>query len=274
METVQNSIEVTGAAVDASRARVVLLDFDGTLSLIRSGWVDVMVPMMVECLLQLETGESEQDLTDTVGDYVGRLTGKQTIYQMIELAGQIRRRGGRPLEPLEYKHMYLNRLNDKIKDRVGGLRNGTFAPDKLLVPGARRLLEALRERDLKLYLASGTDQPYVREEAGLLQIDPYFDGRIFGALDDYQLFSKKILINKIISESDFAGEEFLAFGDGNVEIQNVKQVGGVAVGVATDEPLCARVDEIKRKQLLDVGADWIIPNFSAHDELMQTLFPS
>ncbi len=274
MKTVQNSIEVTGAALDASRARVVLLDFDGTLSLIRSGWVDVMVPMMVECLLQLETGESEQDLTDTVGDYVGRLTGKQTIYQMIELADQIRRRGAQPLEPLEYKHMYLNRLNDKIKDRVGGLRNGTFAPDKLLVPGARRLLEALRERDLKLYLASGTDQPYVREEAGLLQVDPYFDGRIFGALDDHQLFSKKMLIDKIISESDFAGEEFLAFGDGNVEIQNVKQVGGVAVGVATDEPLCARVDEIKRKRLLDVGADWIIPNFSAHDELMQTLFPS
>ena len=78
MKTVQNSIEVTGAALDASRARVVLLDFDGTLSLIRSGWVDVMVPMMVECLLQLETGESEQDLTDTVGDYVGRLTGNRS----------------------------------------------------------------------------------------------------------------------------------------------------------------------------------------------------
>ena len=186
METAQNSIECTGATLDASRARVVLLDFDGTLSLIRSGWVDVMVPMMVECLLQLKTGESEQDLTDTVGDYVGRLTGKQTIYQMIELAGQIRRRGGQPLEPLEYKHMYLNRLNDKIKDRVGGLRNGTFAPDELLVPGARRLLEALRGRDLKLYLASGTDQPYLREEARLLQIDSCFDGRIFGALDDYQ----------------------------------------------------------------------------------------
>ena len=274
MKTVQNSIEVAGVALAASRARVVLFDFDGTLSLIRSGWVDVMVPMMVELLLELKTGESQQDLTDTVEDYVGRLTGKQTIYQMIELAGQIRRRGGQPLEPLEYKHMYLSRLNDKIKDRVEGLRNGTLAPDELLVPGARRVLAALRERDLKLYLASGTDQPYLREEARLLQIDSYFEGRIFGALDDYQLFSKKILIAKIISESDFAGEEFLAFGDGYVEIQNVKQVGGVAVGVATDEPLCARVDEIKRKRLLDVGADWIIPNFSAHDELMQTLFPS
>ena len=74
METARNSIECRGAALNASRARVVLLDFDGTLSLIRSGWAGVMVPMMVECLLQLETGESEQDLTATVENYVARLT--------------------------------------------------------------------------------------------------------------------------------------------------------------------------------------------------------
>ena len=49
--------------------------------------------------------------------------------------------------------------------------------------------------------------------------------------------------------------------------------GGVAVGVATDEPHCVRVDEVKRRRLLNVGADWIIPNFSAHDELIRTLFP-
>ena len=274
METIQYSIERTGTALDAGRARVVLFDFDGTLSLIRSGWVDVMVPMMVECLLQLKTGEPEQDLTNTVEDFVARLTGKQTIYQMIELAGQIRQRGGQPLEPLEYKHMYLSRLGDKIKDKVTALRTGARAPDEFLVPGSRRLLEALKQRDLKLYLASGTYQPFLREEAKLLEVDSYFDGRIFGALDDYQSFSKKILIDKIISESDFAGEQFLAFGDGYVEIQNVKQVGGVAVGVATDELLCTRVDQTKRQRLIDVGADWIIPNFSAHDELMQTLFPS
>lgn len=274
METIQYSIERTGTALDASRARVVLFDFDGTLSLIRSGWVDVMVPMMVECLLQLKTGELEQDLTNTVEDFVARLTGKQTIYQMIELAGQIRQRGGRPREPLEYKHMYLSRLGDKIKDKVADLRTGARAPGEFLVPGSRRLLEALKQRDLELYLASGTDQPFLREEAKLLEVDTYFDGRIFGALDDYQSFSKKILIDKIISESDFAGKQFLAFGDGYVEIQNVKQVGGVAVGVATDELLCTRVDQTKRQRLIDVGADWIIPNFSAHDELMQTLFPS
>ena len=38
--------------------RHVLFDFDGTLSLIREGWINVMVPMMVETLAATGTGES------------------------------------------------------------------------------------------------------------------------------------------------------------------------------------------------------------------------
>ncbi len=59
-----------------------------------------------------------------------------------------------------------------------------------------------------------------------------------------------------------------------MEIENVKQVGGVTVGVATDEPECCRSMPWKRDRLVGVGADWIVPNFAAHDELMATLFPA
>ncbi len=79
-------IEVLGSELDARGARAALFDFDGTLSLIRSGWVNVMVPMMAEILLELKTGESEEEIRTIVRDWVDRLTGKQTIYQMIELA--------------------------------------------------------------------------------------------------------------------------------------------------------------------------------------------
>ena len=34
----------------------------GRISVIRSGWMDVMAPMMVEILLDLKTGESEAEL--------------------------------------------------------------------------------------------------------------------------------------------------------------------------------------------------------------------
>jgi len=43
-------------------------------------------------------------------------------------------------------------------------------PGKYLVPGARAWIETLHERGLHLYLASGTDQPYMREEAALLDV--------------------------------------------------------------------------------------------------------
>ena len=40
-------------------ARVALFDFDGSLSLIRTGWMQVMIPMMIEILGELKTGETE-----------------------------------------------------------------------------------------------------------------------------------------------------------------------------------------------------------------------
>ncbi len=45
------SIEIVREVDRAARFRHVLFDFDGTLSLIREGWPEVMVPMMVEVLV-------------------------------------------------------------------------------------------------------------------------------------------------------------------------------------------------------------------------------
>lgn len=265
-------IEFLRPGVSASNARVVLFDFDGTLSLIRAGWVDQMVPMMVEILADLKTGETDEQLRAVVEDFVGRLTGKETIYQMIEFSDQVSKRGGTPEDPAVYKKMYLDRLWEVIKDRVAALREGKASPEQYLVPGSRQLLESLKERGLTLYLASGTDEEFVKDEANLLDISKYFDG-VYGALDDYKSFSKAILIKRIIESAAFSGEQFLGFGDGYVEIENIKEVGGVAVGVATEEPACQRVDQWKRKRLVGVGADFIIPNYLCLDELMPVLFP-
>src|SRR5438045_2942340 len=148
-------VEQLHPGVSAEDARVCLFDFDGTISLIRSGWMNVMVPMMVETLADLNSGETVEQLRAIVEDYIGRLTGKQTMYQMIEFADQIRARGGTPLDPLEYKRIYLDRLHEKIRGRLEELRGGGD-PEKYLVPGTRALIESLKSRGLSLYLASGT----------------------------------------------------------------------------------------------------------------------
>ena len=265
-------IEIICEDIPRGRIRFALFDFDGTLSLIREGWQDVMVPMMVEVLQrETDTTESAEELTRLVRDYVDRLTGKQTIYQMIQLCEEIQKRGGKPRDPLEYKWEYLHRLWERIKHRVEGLKGGTIAPDEMLVPGSRDLLENLKRRGVRMYLASGTDEVYVLDEAAALKIDHYFEG-IYGAIDDYKRFSKAMVIQHIIQAHSLSGEEFVGFGDGYVEIENTKAVGGIAVGVASEEVRREGVNEWKRNRLIGVGADVIVPEFREQATLVAYLF--
>ena len=265
------TIEIINPHVERGHIRHALFDFDGTVSLIRQGWQGVMIPMMVEILLETPAHESEEELRAAVTEFVDRLTGKQTIYQMIQLCQEVRQRGGQPLDPLEYKWMYLDRLWERIKGRVAGLKSGEIEPEEMMVPGAVPMLEALRARGVSCYLASGTDEVYVLDEAAALGLPPYF-ASIYGALDDYQNYSKKMVIERIIVENHLSGPEFVTFGDGYVEIEDTKAAGGIAVGVASDEVNRQGINEWKRRRLIEAGADLIIPDFRQHERLMAYLF--
>jgi phosphoglycolate phosphatase-like HAD superfamily hydrolase len=267
-----DEIEVINPGLPRGRFRSVLFDFDGTLSLIREGWPQVMIPMMVEELRATGTAETEPELTSAVEEFVMRLNGRQTIYQMIQLAEEVRRRGGRPLEPLAYKHRYHDLLMARIEGRLAALASGAATAEEWTVPGSHALLEALRRRGVTLYLASGTDLKYVRREAELLGLTPYFGERIYGALDDYRSFSKKMIIDRILSEHGLRGAELLGFGDGFVEIEEVKGVGGVAVAVASDEVNRRGVNAWKRDRLVRAGADVVIPEYRRHEKLLGWLF--
>jgi phosphoglycolate phosphatase len=263
-------IEIIDRALARGRIRHALFDFDGTLSLIREGWQGVMIPMMVELIRQAPGAEDEATVHALVKEYVTRLTGRQTIYQMIRLAEEIEKRGGRPLEPLAYKRMYHERLLERIEGRLRSLEAGRAAPDEMMVPGSRAMLEGLRARGVRCYLASGTDEPYVRHEAELLGIVGYFAG-IYGAHDDYQAHEKRIVIQRIIAENRLSGPEFVAFGDGYVEIEDTRAAGGIAVGVASDEARREGIDEWKRSRLIEAGAQIIIPDFREHATLLEYL---
>jgi len=267
-----DEIEVRNPDLPRGRFRSVLFDFDGTLSLIREGWPLVMVPMMVEILRETGTQDTDVELTAAVEEFVMRLNGKQTIYQMIQLAEEVKRRGGTPREPLEYKRRYHDRLMERIRGRLAALESGQATPEEWAVPGSHAFLDELKRRGLKLYLASGTDLKYVRHEADLLGLTPYFGERIHGALDDYRNFSKKQVIDRLLAENDLKGEELLAFGDGYVEIEEVKRVGGVAVAVASDEANRKGIDAWKRERLLRAGADIVIPEYRCHRRLLDFLF--
>ncbi|MBI4657300.1 MAG: haloacid dehalogenase-like hydrolase [Verrucomicrobia bacterium] len=252
----------------------VLFDFDGTLSLIRQGWPDVMLPMFVD-MLPKKNGEAEDEVRQMLFDDIMRLNGKQTIYQMIQFSERVKERGGEARDPLWYKKEYLRRLDERILHRIEGIAKGSLERDDFLVFGARALLDKLANRGLKLYLASGTDEPFVKKEAELLDLSRYFNEHIYGAKDDYKTFSKKMVIDRILRENRIEGAELLAFGDGYVEIENTKEVGGLAVAVASDEAHngSGRMDEWKRRRLMGVGADICIPDYRDCEPLLQVLFP-
>jgi phosphoglycolate phosphatase-like HAD superfamily hydrolase len=265
-------IEILNPHLPRGRFRSVLFDFDGTLSLIREGWPQVMIPMMVDVLRQTGTPEGEPELTAAVEEFVMRLNGRQTIYQMIQLADEVRRRGGQPLEPLAYKHRYHHLLMERIRSRLAALEAGQAAPADWTVPGSHAFLDSLRRRGLALYLASGTDLPYVRREAELLGLTDFFGEHIYGALDDYQNFSKRLVIERIVREHGLRGGELLGFGDGFVEIEEIKRAGGVAVAVASDEIRRRGSNAWKRERLIRAGADIVIPEYRHADQLLAFLF--
>lgn len=267
-------VEFLRSDLPRGQIRSVLFDFDGTLSLIREGWPQVMIPMMVDVLRQTGTGETDAALTALVEEFVMRLTGRQTIYQMIQLAEEVKKRGGQPLDPLAYKHRYHDLLMKRIIGRIDALTGGQATPEEWTVPGSHALLDNLKRRGLALYLASGTDFPFVQREAELLGLATYFGRHIYGAIDDYQNYSKKMVIDRILRENSLKGHELLGFGDGYVEIEEVKRVGGVAVAVASDEAQRRGIHPWKRDRLVAAGADLVIADYRQQEWLVDHLFGS
>lgn len=251
------------------KVRTALFDFDGTLSLIRAGWQNIMLPYFLDELLKTPHHGSPEAEQAVIRDFVETLTGKQTIYQCMRLAEEITCRGGKPRDPLYYKDEYLDLLWDSVGYRVAALKNGKMSTDDLLLSGSREFLQSLKEQGIALYLASGTDHRFVEDEAAALQVDDFFAPHIYGARDDFKSFSKQMVIDQILKNHHLEGDELLVVGDGYVEIENGKAVNGRALGVACDEELEGGWDEWKRDRLTRAGADALVCDYMNLAGIMQ-----
>ena len=254
--------------------RYAVLDFDGTVSLIRQGWQEIMTPYFTDELCATPMGRDmpRAVLEERAREFITRLTGKQTIYQCIELCEEIKRLGGVPLDAQEYKDEYVRRLLERIDGKLQGLASGEIEPETLTVPGSYEMLDMLLRHGVTPYLASGTDEEHVKNEAHLLGADKYFGKHIYGAQREYKTFSKKMVIERIIRENNLSGEELLGFGDGYVEIENVCEAGGFAVGVASNEETRESIDEWKRERLIQAGANIVIADYRDLPALEKVLF--
>ncbi len=199
--------------------------------------------------------------------------GKPSIHQMerfCELAPQWK------VSVPEAPHLlkqYLTRLDATLQQRVNALARNEVPADHFLIAGASCLLERLHARGLRLIILSGTAEPDVRREAELLGLQSHFGEHIYGSTPG-KSFSKKDVIDRIISEEAIQGARLLSFGDGPVEIALTKAVGGLAVGVASDEKSnrSGAIDSDKREHLIHAGADAVIPDYRNTDWILDTFF--
>jgi phosphoglycolate phosphatase len=263
--------EIIRKELPRGRYKAVLFDFDGTLSLIREGWSKIMIDMMVEELVRKGSKEPESELSSLVEEFVMALNGRPAIFQMVRLAEEIKSRGGVPEAPARYNREYDNRLLKVVAERTREINEGRASHERWAVPGSHKLLTTLSEKGLKLYLASGTHLQFVRTEAELLKLTPFFGSEINAPDGDDATFSKRGVIERVLRENNLRGEELLSFGDGVVETDEVRRVGGTAIAVASDvEP--GGINRVKRDRLVPAGADVVIPDYRKHEALLRWLF--
>jgi phosphoglycolate phosphatase-like HAD superfamily hydrolase len=258
----------------AAQYRACILDFDGTLSLIREGWQHIMIPYFTDRLCDTPKGRDmpAEKLYALAREFVFLHTGEQTIYQCIALTEEITKLGGVPEHPQAYKDEYNRRLMNRIDSRLQSLVAGTVHPAQMAVPGSHALLEALVQKGMTLYLASGTDEEHVVREAKLLDVDRFFGVHIYGAQREYRTFSKRMVIERILKDHQLEGAGLLGFGDGYVEIENVRAAGGTAVGVVFNEATHEGIDEWKRERLIQAGADALIQDYRDLNALWRYLY--
>lgn len=263
----------------SAKIRHIIFDHDGTISTLREGWEQIMEPVMVKAILGKHylgaPEELYQRIVNRVREYIEQSTGIETIVQMQALEGMVRQYGQVPdteiLDAAGYKRIYNEALMEMVHRRTNKLRRKELSPSDFVIKGAREFLQSLFEQGVKLYLASGTDQSDVEQEAATLGYAPLFEGRIYGWAGKGSGSAKKMVIEKILAENRLSGEELACIGDGPVELRLAKKVGGFAIGVASDEVRRYGLSVSKRTRLIKAGADIVIPDFSQREVVLEML---
>jgi len=274
-------IELCSESLPQTKIKHAVFDHDGTVSTLRQGWEQVMAPMMIRAILGEKYKTADETLyhkvRNRVIDYIDQSTGIQTIVQMEALVEMVREFGLVPGDKIRnkfgYKEIYNDALMELVNKRIEKFKRGELDINDYTIKGALEFLKALRKRGIKLYLASGTDCDDVVAESKALGYSELFDGGIYGSVGDIAKYSKKMVIEKIMTENNLQGPELAIFGDGPVEIRECRKRDGIAVGIATDEIRRHGLNPEKRTRLIKAGAHIIVPDFSQQDTLIKLLFP-
>ncbi len=270
-----------------TQIEVCVLDFDGTLSLLRRGWESVMMALFLDRLAM--EAPPDQATRDELDRYIHASAGLQTILQMEWFSRYLHGRfpdSTQPEDPWFFKDRYNERLMDVVGRRIrdaqdaGGrectrVASGTGGASGTegagasgipgvagwLVPGALAFLQALRAAKVRCCIASGTDHEDVLREAALLGVLDLVS-EVRGAPRRSRECSKEALVRGLLEDAPGVPERIAVVGDGRVEIEVARRYGALALGIASDEENPGRLNVAKRDRLVRAGADRLVPDFT------------
>lgn len=275
-----SEIEIINQWKSEFKVRHAIFDHDGTISTLREGWELIMEPMMVRAVLGDRYQQADEALIEKVrlrvSEYIDRTTGIQTLVQMKGLTEIVREFGFVPEDQIPdefgYKQIYNEALLKMVREREKKLKRGELSRDDFSMKNAIPFLQKLFDAGVRLYLASGTDEEDVKNEAGMMGYAHLFEGGIYGSVGDVSKEAKKMVLDRILNQiGEAAFGEVITFGDGPVEIRETHKRGGLTVGIAGDELRRFGLNERKRTRLIKAGADLIIPDFSQMNLLLKLL---
>ncbi len=275
-----SEIEICYPEIPVGKIKHAVFDHDGTISTLRQGWEQIMAPVMIKAILgpQYQTADPSlyQKAKERVLEYIDKSTGHQTIVQMQALVEMVKEFAVVPpdkiLDKFGYKKIYNQALMQLVNKRIRKFERGELNITDFTIKGGVEMLKKLQQKNITLYLASGTDKKDVLKESKALGYARYFDGRIYGAVGDINKYSKKLVINKIMTENKLEGPELAVFGDGPVELREARKRRGFAIGLATNEIRRFGLNTEKRTRLIKAGAHIILPDFSQNQILIKFLF--
>jgi FMN phosphatase YigB (HAD superfamily) len=256
-----STIELPGPLTPRPEIRLIIFDFDGTLSWLRHGWPGMMCDVF-EPLFPPD-GKSPAEIRELLIGEILALNGQPSIRQCERLVEMLAERGLTGHDPETYRAEFQRRLDEAIDQRIARIRSGAAAPRDYRVHGIHAFLEHASKKGVELGILSTTVQHRVEEEAELLGIRHYFGKHVYGGTGDPRLFSKRAIFERTLQEEGVPGSQLLSFGDGPVELRDTKALGGLAIGVCSDEVHngSGLADPHKRAGLLAAGADALIPDY-------------
>lgn len=121
-------------------------------------------------------------------------------------------------------------------------------------PGVKEILDALKENNVKLGMATSKPEGMAVEVAKFLEIEDYFD-IICGADLKGPRQSKADVLNKLFENSDFVKDESVLVGDTHYDVEGANEVGidcvGIGWGMGTDE------------EMIDAGAKGVYSEYKS-----------